>query len=66
MATNSPHAETARARRTGRGAMVAVAASSSALARGIPQWHASARIGTRRPQVGHVQECEPISATAQS
>jgi hypothetical protein len=31
------------------------AAISAARARVIPQWHASARRGTRRPQLGHVQ-----------
>ena len=31
------------------------AATSSARARVMPQWHASARSGTRRPQLGHVQ-----------
>jgi len=57
--------ETGRVRRRGRRSVgVAAAASSSARARGIPQWHASARRGTRRPQVGQVQESDAISATS--
>ena len=43
--------------RAGRGGASAgeAAATSSARARVMPQWHASARRGTRRPQLGHVQ-----------
>jgi hypothetical protein len=66
IAANMRPGETERARRGEAGSTVGTAASSSARARGIPQWHTSARSGTRRPQVGHVQECEPISATASS
>jgi glyoxylase-like metal-dependent hydrolase (beta-lactamase superfamily II) len=56
--------EPAVARGAGPRSGAAAAASSSALARDIPQWHASARRGTRRPQVGHAQECDDVSATA--
>jgi hypothetical protein len=59
----SRRASLARAPRAGAAAGGAAAWSSSARARVMPQWHASARSGTRRPQEGHVQVCAPVVAT---
>jgi hypothetical protein len=42
----------------------AAAASSSAWAWVIPQWQTVARRGTLRPQLGHRQVWEGVSATA--